>query len=160
MTGMVKRSRVAARLAVALGVALGVYVAGAGQPVHAAGGGTFGKTTVGASAAIMPANQKQVSRYSLSTAGAVTKLSIYLEATGTSGQQVMKGIVYSDASGAPQALLGVSAQLTFTSTSSARWYDLAFSTPVKLAACWVSPHSSLSPARAPPGGMTWPSPRR
>src|SRR5207244_6064958 len=73
-------------------------------------------------------------RYALATPAPVTKLSIYLERGAASGQQVMKGIIYSDASGSPASLLGVSAQLTFTSASAAGWYDLTFSTPVTLAA--------------------------
>ena len=64
----------------------------------------------------------------------VTKLSIYLAPTGTSGQQVLKGVIYADSSGKPAALLGVSEQLTFSSTNSAGWYDLVFPSPVKLAA--------------------------
>jgi len=95
---------------------------------------TFGKTTVGASSDTFLADRKRVSRYALPTSGAVTKLSIYLAPTGTSGQQVLKGVVYADSSGAPSALLGVSEQLTFSSTSSAGWYDLTFSSPLKLAA--------------------------
>jgi hypothetical protein len=42
-----------------------------------------------------------------------------LAPTKTSGQQVVKGIIYSDASGKPQKLLGVSEQLTFHSTDTA-----------------------------------------
>ena len=95
---------------------------------------TFGKTTVGASSDSFSSERKRVSRYSLPTSGAVTKLSIYLAPTSVSGQQVMKGVVYSDASGKPEALLGVSEQLAFTSTSVAGWYDLPFSTPLKLTA--------------------------
>jgi hypothetical protein len=64
----------------------------------------------------------------------VSKLSIYLAPAGPSGQQLLKGVIYADASSAPGALLGVSEQLTFKSTNAAGWYDLVFSTPVKLAA--------------------------
>ena len=95
---------------------------------------TFGKTSVGASSDYFGTERKRVNRYALAGAGAVTKLSIYLEPHGTSGQQVLKGVVYSDNGGAPSALLGASQQLTFTSTSSAGWYDLTFASPVKLAA--------------------------
>jgi hypothetical protein len=70
----------------------------------------------------------------LPTAGAVTKLSVYLTPTTTSGQQVLKGLIYADSAGAPGALLGVSQQLTFTSTGSAGWYDLVFASPIKLTA--------------------------
>jgi Abnormal spindle-like microcephaly-assoc'd, ASPM-SPD-2-Hydin len=95
---------------------------------------TFGKTSVGASSDSFLADRKRVSRYALSVAGSVTKLSIYLAPTGTSGQQLLKGLIYADSSSAPGALLAVSEQLTFTGTSVAGWYDLTFSSPVKLAA--------------------------
>ncbi len=95
---------------------------------------TFGKKSVGASSTTYLADRKRVFRYPLATAGSVTKLSIYLAPSGTSGQQLMKGLIYADASNAPGALLGVSEQLTFKSTNSAGWYDLVFSAPVKLAA--------------------------
>src|SRR2546422_592767 len=122
------------RAALALAAACLLILAGAVEHARAEGGGTFGKTTIGGSAVSMAANQKQVNRYALATPASVTKLSVYLEPTGTSGQQVMKGIIYSDASGSPASLLGVSAQLTFTSTSAAGWYDLTFTTAVTLAA--------------------------
>jgi hypothetical protein len=98
------------------------------------GSSTFGKTSVGGSSDSYAANRKRVSRYALPTAGSVTKLSIYLAPTGTSGQQVLKGILYADSSGKPGALLGTTEQLTFKSTSAAGWYSLAFSAPPKLAA--------------------------
>jgi len=43
-------------------------------------------------------------------------------------------VIYSDASGKPEALLGATEQLTFKSTNTAGWYDLQFASPVKLAA--------------------------
>ncbi|HEV7528598.1 MAG TPA: S8 family serine peptidase, partial [Solirubrobacteraceae bacterium] len=107
---------------------------------------TFGKTTVGASSDSFLADRKRVSRYSLSAAGSVTKLSMYLAPTGTSGQQVLKGLVYADASGKPGALVGVSEQLTFKSTNAAGWYDLVFSSPLKLAAgtYWIGAMTGAS----------------
>src|SRR6266576_624324 len=122
------------QVALALAAACLLMLAGPAEHTRAEGGGTFGKTTIGRSAASMAANQKQVNRYALATPAPVTKLSIYLEPAGSSGQQVMKGVIYSDASGSPASLLGVSAQLTFTSASAAGWYDLTFTTPVTLAA--------------------------
>ncbi len=95
---------------------------------------TFGKTTVGSSSDSFLADRKRVSRYALPSAGAVSKLSIYLAPTATAGQQLLKGVVYADAGGAPGALLGVSEPLTFKSTNAAGWYDLAFASTLKLAA--------------------------
>ena len=95
---------------------------------------TFGKTTVGASPESDPANLKGVLKYALPTAGTVSKLSVYLQPTGTSGQQVLEGVIYADSGGAPGALLGTSNPLTFSSTNLAGWFDLPLPTPLKLAA--------------------------
>ena len=95
---------------------------------------TFGKTNVGSSTDQFAASRKRANRYALPTAGAVTRLTIYLAPTGKAGQQVMKGIIYSDQGGAPSALLGVTEQLTFQSTNAAGWYEMKFAAPVKLAA--------------------------
>jgi subtilisin family serine protease len=95
---------------------------------------TFGKTSFGASSDTYSANRKRVNAYALPTAAAVTKLSVYLTPTSTAGQQVLEGVLYTDKGGAPASLAGVSQQLTFTSTSSAGWYDLVFAQPVKLSA--------------------------
>ncbi|MEA2209535.1 MAG: hypothetical protein QOF54_2012, partial [Solirubrobacteraceae bacterium] len=102
--------------------------------VTAAAPATFGKTSVGASSDYFVAERKRVNRYALASAGSVSKLSIYLAPTGTAGQQVLKGLIYADSASAPAALLATSTQLTFSSTGAAGWYDLTFSSPVKLAA--------------------------
>jgi hypothetical protein len=95
---------------------------------------TFGKTSVGASSDTFVADRKRVNRYAIATAGSVSKLSVYLAPTETSGQELIKGLVYADASGAPGALLGVSEQLTFKSANYAGWYQLVFPSSLKLAA--------------------------
>jgi len=95
---------------------------------------TFGKTTIGASSDAYAANRKRVSLYTLPSAGSVSKLSIYLQPGGASGQQVLEGIVYANSGGAPGALLGTSSPLTFHSTNAAGWYALTFGTSLKLAA--------------------------
>ena len=57
---------------------------------------------------------------------------MYLAPSGVSGQQVMKGVIYSDQGGSPGTLLGVTSQLTFLSTNAAGWYDMPFATPIAL----------------------------
>jgi hypothetical protein len=104
-------------------------VAGAG----AASAATFGKATVGATAASDPANLKGVSKYRLPSTGTVSKLSLYLQPTGTSGSETIEGLVYGESGRAPGPLLGTTSALTFKSSSSAGWYDLNFLTPLKLA---------------------------
>ncbi len=100
---------------------------------------TFGKSNVGGSSDSFLADRKRVSRYALPTAGALTKLSVYLAPTGVAGQQVLKGVVYADSGGSPGALLGTSEELTFKSTQVAGWYDLKFALPLKLSAAnyWI-----------------------
>src|SRR5262249_16831258 len=100
----------------------------------AAATATFGKTTVGGSSDTFGYERKRVNRYALPAAASVTKLTIYLAATGASGQQVLRGLIYSDAGGKPEALLGSTEQLTFRSTNAAGWYDLSFASPVNLSA--------------------------
>ncbi len=102
--------------------------------VTAAPPATFGKTTVGGSSDSFLAERKRVNRYALSVAGSLSKLSVYLAPTGTTGQQVLKGVVYGDSAGAPGALLGSTEQLTFKSTNAAGWYDLTFASALKLSA--------------------------
>jgi hypothetical protein len=108
---------------------------------------TFGKTTVGASSDYFGLERKRVNHYVLPEAGSVTKLSVYLAPTSTSGQQVLKGVIYADNAGNPQALLGVSEQLTFQSTNAAGWYDLPFASPVNLAAgnYWIGVITGATP---------------
>jgi hypothetical protein len=95
---------------------------------------TFGKSTVGAVSDAFAANRKRVSQYALPVAGALSKLTIYLAPSGTSGQQVLEGVIYSDSAGKPANLLGTTAQLTFQSTQAAGWYDMSFPAPLNLAA--------------------------
>jgi subtilisin family serine protease len=96
--------------------------------------GTFGRTTVGASSESDPANMKGVSRYALPATGSVSKLSVYLQPSGTSGQQSIEGVIYADTGSAPGALLGTTAPLTFKSSNAAGWYDLPFQSPPELRA--------------------------
>jgi hypothetical protein len=95
---------------------------------------TFGKTSVGASSDVFAANRKRVNEYSLPVAGSVSKLSVYLAPTTNQGQQVLEGILYTNAAGKPGNLLGTTAPLAFSSSNAAGWYDLSFATPLNLAA--------------------------
>lgn len=100
----------------------------------AATSATFGKTSVGASSDEFAAERKRVSKYALPVAGTISELSAYLAPTSRSGQQLLKGVLYSNAGGAPGTLLGTSTQLTFANTSPAGWYHLAFPAPIELPA--------------------------
>jgi len=115
-------------------VCLSICQVMAASLASAASAATFGKTTVGASTDTLISERKRVNRYALGTPGSVSKLSMYLAPSGTSGQEVIKGLIYADNAGTPAGLLGVSEQLTFKSTNAAGWYDMTFSSPVKLTA--------------------------
>ncbi|MEA2153347.1 MAG: hypothetical protein QOI18_1580, partial [Solirubrobacteraceae bacterium] len=128
---------------------------GATAVVAAAASETFGKTSVGASLDYFGFERKRVNHYVLPVAGSVSKLSVYLEAHAT-GQQVLKGLLYSDNAGVPAALLGVSQELTYASTSGAGWFDLTFASPVKLAAgtYWIGVMTGVTNSVA---GFRWDS---
>jgi hypothetical protein len=112
----------------------------------ATGSGTFGTTSIGATADPLTMDRKRVNRYQLPVSASVSKLTVYLQPTGTSGSQLFTGLIYADSGGAPGALLGTTSQFTFQSTQQAGWYDLTFPTPVKLAAgnYWIGMISGTS----------------
>jgi Subtilase family len=103
------------------------------QPV-AASYATFGKSTPGASSSRAVANRKNVSRYPLSRSGTVVKLSIFLQPTQKSGQQMFTGVIYAGGENAPGTLLASSQPLAFSKSNAPGWYDLAFTAPPTLAA--------------------------
>jgi len=102
--------------------------------VVTAGAATFGKTSVGGSSDTFSTGRKRVNSYSLPVAGSVSKLSMYLAPTSTSGQQDIEGVIYADSNGSPGALLATSNQLVFSSTEAAGWYDMTLPASVSLAA--------------------------
>ena len=117
-----------AALVLAIAVTVAWPIAFAQAAVH-----TLGKTSVGASSDVFAENRKRVSRYELaSPGGTVSKLSVYLAPSSVAGEQVLRGAIYADSLGVPGALLGTSEQITFKHASTAGWYDLTFSAPVKL----------------------------
>jgi alpha-tubulin suppressor-like RCC1 family protein len=95
---------------------------------------TCGKTTVGRLSDTLVSNRKRVNKCVLPVSAAVSELTVYLAPTATKGTQLIKGVVYADAKGKPRALAGVTEELAFTSASSAGWYRLGFSSPLKLGA--------------------------
>jgi Glycine rich protein len=100
---------------------------------------TCGKTSVGKLSDQLIANQKRVNACKLPYAAGVRELVMYLAPTTHKGTQVIKGIVYADNKGRPGARLGVTEQLTFSSSSAAGWYRLVFHTPlaVPVGNCWI-----------------------
>ncbi len=93
---------------------------------------TFGLSSIGANTDMMVPNKKRATKATLSVAGSVYKLTMYLAPTGVSGQQVMQGILYADQGGSPGTLLGVTNAFTFSSSNAAGWYDLLFPSSIAL----------------------------
>jgi hypothetical protein len=131
------------------------FFVGFGGVLPEASAATFGKTNVGASSDTMLADRKRVNRYSLPVEGEVSKLSIYLAPTSTLGEQKLKGVIYSDESG-PKTLLGTSKELIFHHSDTAGWYDLTFTTPVKLSSgnYWLG---AITGATSNVAGFRWDS---
>jgi subtilisin family serine protease len=115
---------------------------------------TFGLTTVGTRSDQMLPNRKRVNHFQLTVAGSVSKLTMYLAPTATSGQQEMKGVLYADQAGSPGALVAVSNPLTFHTSDGAGWYDLVFPAPVSLQAgtYWIG---MISGGTANVAGFRW-----
>jgi hypothetical protein len=84
----------------------------------------LGEPEIGAQSVALPADVKQVTRYSLPTLGHARDINVYLQPTGVSGQQLLEGVIYADAGGAPGSLLAATDELAFPSTATAGWYTL------------------------------------
>jgi hypothetical protein len=113
---------------------IGVLSLGIAQTSLALTTSTMGTMSVGPFPGYMSANLKRANRYSLPTSGSVTKLSVYLQPTSTSGQQPIEGVIYKDLVGSPGALVATTNQLVFQQAEGAGWYDLSFPVPVSLSA--------------------------
>jgi hypothetical protein len=112
-----------------------VFVGGAGTPASGAGtpsAVTFGKTSVGTGSDPMSPDRKRVTHFTLGEAGTVTKLSAYLEPTGTAGTQAVEALIYADSSGAPGALLATSGEVIFHGTDAAGWRDFSLASGLSL----------------------------
>jgi hypothetical protein len=95
---------------------------------------TCGKTTIGKSRGGLVQNLKRVNACKVPFNALISELTVYLGPTAHSGSQLVKGIVYADNGGQPGALLGQTEALAFKSTNAAGWYQLAFATPLEVAA--------------------------
>jgi hypothetical protein len=92
----------------------------------------LGNPQIGGSLAGLASDVKAVNRYTLPTAASGLGMQVYLAPHGVPGDQRVRGVVYADAGGVPGALLGVTGELDFTSSSTAGWYDLPFASSLAL----------------------------
>lgn len=90
----------------------------------------FGYNTVGGTANSWGVDRKCVCLYPLTEVAVVSRLSVYLFVAA--GSTLCKAVIYSDSGGAPDALLGESAQVTIPEVP--MWYDFIFTAPVTLVA--------------------------
>jgi hypothetical protein len=84
----------------------------------------LGEPEIGAQSRGLEADVKQATRYSLPSLGHARDINVYLQPTGVSGQQLLQGVIYADAGGAPGSLLATTEELTFPSTAPPGWYTL------------------------------------
>ena len=103
-------------------------------PFTASANGSFGLTTIGSVNTAFGPDKKRVSKYTLSEAGDVSKLTLYLAGAGVAGTQVVRGVIYADATGEPGALLATTSEISGTGSDPGAWRDLPFASPVRLAA--------------------------
>src|SRR5919201_5193369 len=107
-----RRLRRPAQIGVGLALALAWALVGAAGDSHAADDPMLGKTAIGALDSWISADYKLATKFSLSAPGSISRISVYLYGSGTSGAQALRAIVYSDVGGAPDKLLSTSKEVT------------------------------------------------
>lgn len=98
--------------------------------------GTFGGTGTPTLNSPMATNTKTSARYTTTDAiNNVTSMFLYLDGQGPgTGSQVFKGVVYSNSSSAPSALLATTDEVTVTDGQSAGWVEATFPAAFNLSA--------------------------
>jgi hypothetical protein len=84
----------------------------------------LGEPEIGAQSVGVESDVKQVTRYSLPTPAYARDINVHLQPTGLAGQQLLEGVIYADAGGAPGSLLATTAELTYAATAAPGWYTL------------------------------------
>jgi hypothetical protein len=92
----------------------------------------LGKPDPGRLTAPLNTELKAVNRYTLPTAALVGFEFVYLRPTGQRGRELIRGVVYADANGAPGSLLGVTNELAYQPASGAGWAQLTFTPNLRL----------------------------
>jgi hypothetical protein len=106
---------------------------------------TFGKISPGAiPSSGLSSEMKRASRYSLSAAGAVSRLCAYLDGNGgVSGSQRYRLALYGDNAGVPGAKVFETREQTISSGTAARWYCVdAPVFPVAAGSYWIAIHTA------------------
>jgi hypothetical protein len=106
----------------------------------------MGTTVVGTLWTGMTPNRKGASRFS-SGAVNVTAIQAYVDGRGaTTGSQPLRGVIYSDASSAPNKPLATSSAVTISAGRTAGWITLSFASTVRLTSgsYWLTLHAGGS----------------
>src|SRR3990167_2084741 len=92
---------------------------------------SFGKSTVGGTKGSLTANVKRVAKYTADANRDVAEVWAWLRGDGSVASQVIKAVIYADSAGEPGALLGTSAEVTFSAeTTAGAFVQFTFATPV------------------------------
>jgi hypothetical protein len=118
---------------VALGGAL-LYHSPASSHISQGCEAWLGKPDPGGLNAALATDVKGVNRYALPTDARVGFEDVFLRPTGRQGQELIRGVVYGDAGGAPGQLLGVTNQLSYRGSDGAGWAELSFAPNLELPA--------------------------
>ncbi|MFW9917740.1 MAG: hypothetical protein ACFFGZ_19215, partial [Candidatus Thorarchaeota archaeon] len=98
----------------------------------ASGGGVLGTDTAGATASLLIKNAKRGSKFTLNAGVDAQNISVYgKQSTGAKAPYTVKGMIYNDSNGAPDALLGTSNEGTVP--ASASWITVDFASAIQLA---------------------------
>jgi hypothetical protein len=119
------------------GVALGgplIYHSPASSHVSQGCEAWLGKPDPGRLTAPLATDLKRVNQYTLPTAARVGFEDVFLRPTGRQGQELIRGVVYADADGAPGNLLGVTNPLAYRGSDGAGWAELSFAPNLELPA--------------------------
>jgi hypothetical protein len=123
------------------GVQLGplAYRAPAASPVLFPCTGFVGPNDPGSHRAALGEDFEAVNPYVIPTGSTLDDIGVWLAPTGRRGQQVLRGVVYTDDNGHPGALLATTDELVFHSTDADQLYKLSFPTKPVLTAgkIWI-----------------------
>ncbi len=95
--------------------------------------GAVGTTTVGANTDAAAANWERVDAVTVTTAGGLTSVRVYLQRL-VAGSQQFRGVLYANAGSMPGALIASTSAQTVGRQATSGWQSLPFSAPVRVAA--------------------------
>lgn len=103
----------------------------------------FGNPTIGSSLRYASPNYRLVSRFALDRDMLVTTVSGFLAGRGTSGEQAIRAVVYSDTQSSPASLLASSSDISIRFDAPGQWTSFPLKSPLALSAgtYWLGIHA-------------------